>query len=91
MIKDLQKIVKQWLKIALNHKEKRTACESSSPRYTNLNKLRFTVAAENFYELVAYDFFDGQTRGPEVLTGVEVRGVILEVLSDSRGDSHTDI
>ena len=53
--------------------------------------LRFAVAAENVDDFVSDDRTHRVPRRPEILTGVEVRGVECEVLSDGGGDCKTQV
>ena len=53
--------------------------------------LRFSVAAEHVDDFVFDNRANSISCGPQILTGVEVRGVEREVLSDGGGDGKTEV
>ena len=51
--------------------------------------LGFAGAAQNVHQLVADDLLDVGAGGLQVLTGVEVIGMLVEVLTDGAGHCQT--
>ena len=56
-----------------------------------MRKLGLAGAAQNVNQLVANDFLDVGAGGLQVLTGVELRGLIVEELTDGAGHSQTQV
>ena len=56
-----------------------------------LSRSGLASAAQNVDQLVADHFLDVGTSGLQVLTGVEVIGMLLEVLTDSAGHCQTQV
>ena len=50
-----------------------------------------SIAAEHVDDLVTNEFGDGGSCRFEILTGIEVRGVLFEVLSEGSRHSHTQV
>src|SRR5699024_7474976 len=53
--------------------------------------LRLAVAAQNIDQLMSDHVLDSLTGRLEVLTGIEVIRMLVEVLTDAGGDSQTDV
>ena len=59
--------------------------------YDLFNGLRFAGATQNVLDLVFYDFLYAFSGGSQVLYGIEVRGILVVVLSDSCGNRHFQV
>ena len=55
------------------------------------DRLRLAVAAQNVDQLVGNHVLDSLTSGLEVLTGIEIRRMQREMLTDCSGDCQTDV
>ena len=54
-------------------------------------ELCFACATQNVDEFVADAFLNRRSCGPEILTGIEVRRIVIEMFADSGGCCHTKV
>ena len=60
------------------------------PKYVAF-KLGLACATQDVDQLVTHDLLDVGTSGLQVLTGIEVIGMLVEVLTDGTGHSKTQV